>query len=307
MTNDPASDAALDALPPRKPRVALMGEFSAGKSTLTNLLLGGTPLPVKVTATRLPPVWISHGEPAVWREDVHGNVIPIDTAHLGDVQLEDTRLVRMTMEEDVLDMCDLIDMPGISDPNMPPEIWERILHEADHVIWCTHATQAWRQSEAAVWETVPEELRGRSLLLITRIDKIAPGRDRDRLLARVRHETRGLFADFFPISLTDAMKAGDDAAKWVASGAEAFMRRLVALVDDPEAPPLGTYEQGGPATAAPAPIRNMARNTAREGDNEIRPEDCEKVIVLPRRVVPVTGEGSRRPRPPARRAGPGRA
>ena len=46
----------------RRPRVCLMGEFSAGKSTLSNLLLGAEALPVNVTATQLPPVWISEGD-----------------------------------------------------------------------------------------------------------------------------------------------------------------------------------------------------------------------------------------------------
>jgi len=36
----------------RRPRIALMGEFSAGKSTLSNLLLGARPLPEKVTHFR---------------------------------------------------------------------------------------------------------------------------------------------------------------------------------------------------------------------------------------------------------------
>ena len=43
----------------KRPRVALMGEFSAGKSTLSNLLIGRAALPVNVTATQLPPVWMS--------------------------------------------------------------------------------------------------------------------------------------------------------------------------------------------------------------------------------------------------------
>ena len=43
----------------KRPLVALMGEFSAGKSTLSNLLIGKQALPVNVTATQLPPVWMS--------------------------------------------------------------------------------------------------------------------------------------------------------------------------------------------------------------------------------------------------------
>ena len=37
-----------------RPRIALMGEFSSGKSTLLNLLIGEALLPTKVTATELP-------------------------------------------------------------------------------------------------------------------------------------------------------------------------------------------------------------------------------------------------------------
>lgn len=281
----PADDAA-----PRKPRLALMGEFSAGKSTLTNLLLSGTPLPVKVTATRLPPVWISWGEPGALREDLQGKVFPVDAANLESVPLEETRLIRLTLEEDILQFCDLIDMPGISDPNMASEVWERVIGEADHIIWCSHATQAWRQSEAAVWDCVPEDLHDKSLLLLTRFDKIVSQSDRDRVLARVRRETRGLFADFFPVSLTEAMQAGDDRAKWDSSGAGAFVERLVDLLVNPSAPGAGTYEPGGtrlPETAHPAPDEGhvlgvpdavtttvtpkRVRAAGRDGDVDARP------------------------------------
>ncbi|MCB1364012.1 MAG: dynamin family protein [Rhodobacteraceae bacterium] len=220
----------------RKPRVALMGEFSAGKSTLTNLLLGGAPLPVRVTATRMPPVWVSHGEATAHREDMRGNLHPVAPDDIESVSLDDTRSIRLTREADILSLCDLIDMPGISDPNMGSDMWERVIGEADHIIWCSHATQAWRQSEAAVWEAIPESLYAKSLLLLTRFDKIVSRGDRDRVLARVRRETAGLFSDVFPVSLTQAVQAGDDRARWEDSGAEAFARRLVELLMTPDAP-----------------------------------------------------------------------
>ena len=55
-----------------KPVIAIMGEFSVGKSTLSNLLIGSNPLPVKVTATQLPPIWLSYGEQDPFREDLDG-------------------------------------------------------------------------------------------------------------------------------------------------------------------------------------------------------------------------------------------
>ena len=133
--------AEMDA--PRKPRIALMGEFSAGKSTLSNLLMGVRPLPEKVTATRLSPVWITHGTEAPYRVDMDGTTEPISIARLEDVPVNETRFIHLSIEADILEVCDLIDFPGISDPNMSSDVWERMLTEIDAVIWCTHATQAW--------------------------------------------------------------------------------------------------------------------------------------------------------------------
>jgi len=214
----------------RKPRLALMGEFSAGKSTLSNLLLGADPMPVKITATRLPPVWISYGENAAERVDLDGDAHEFDIADIADVVLEETQLIRLQMRSDILKLCDLIDMPGISDPNMQSDVWQAVIGEADHVIWCTHATQAWRQSEASTWESLPEELRKKSLLLLSRFDKLLTPRDRERVMGRVRRETRGLFHKVFPVSLTQALSAGEDSQIWEQSGAEPFVKSLVDLL-----------------------------------------------------------------------------
>lgn len=216
---------------PRKPRIGLMGEFSAGKSTLSNLLLGARPLPEKVTATRLAPVWLSHGTADPYRVDLNGETEPVTLTSLETVPFDTTRMIRVFLESDILALCDLIDFPGISDPNMPSIVWERLLPEVDAVIWCTHATQAWRQSEAAVWETMPESLRDFSILLITRYDKLINDTDRRRVFQRVRRETDGQFAATFPISLMQALQAGDDQTRWDDSGAGPFVTHLIAMIE----------------------------------------------------------------------------
>jgi GTP-binding protein EngB required for normal cell division len=214
----------------RKPRIAIMGEFSSGKSTLCNVLMGAKPLLEKVTATQLPPVWLSYGPDDAYTMGLDGHAYDLDLAELEQVSLETTEHVRIFMKSDILRYCDLIDMPGISDPSMSSEVWERMAYLADAVLWCTHATQAWRQSESGVWSTFPKEMRQNSLLLVTRFDKIVGDSDKAKVLKRVKQETEGLFSDVYPVSLLQAMRAGDDEAKWVESGVDAFTTALFDIV-----------------------------------------------------------------------------
>jgi len=209
----------------------LMGEFSAGKSTLSNLLMGQSPLPEKVTATRLSPVWLSYGTTAPYRMDVDGTTEPVSIERLEDIPVEQTRHIRLFLEADILEVCDLIDFPGISDPNMSSSVWERMLPEVDAVIWCTHATQAWRQSEAAVWDDMPAAVRENSILLITRFDKLTNEKDRTRVVKRVTRETNGQFGGTFPVSLLQAIQAGEDYDRWEASGAGPFTSHLIDVIE----------------------------------------------------------------------------
>jgi hypothetical protein len=280
----------------RKPIIAFMGEFSAGKSTLCNLMMGASPLPTKVTATQLPPVWVSYGDDEARREDIDGTTTPIDLNALDELPPERTRVIRIYQKADILDLCDLIDMPGISDPNMPPDLWQPVAEQADLVIWCTHATQAWRQSEAAAWAAINPDLYRSSLLLVTRFDKLLTERDRERVLRRVRKETDGLFADCLPISLTDALAANDDRERWEKSGAEAFTERLLVLLNDisrslsrqggrrPELP-----DHGATADAGMAPS---------EATGDEPPAVQAETRIVPRRVRARPAEGHRSPRPP---------
>ncbi|QJF53203.1 hypothetical protein G3256_11470 [Roseobacter ponti] len=214
----------------RRPRIALMGEFSAGKSTLANLMIGSEPLHVQIVATQMPPVWVSFGTGQAMVVDTDGKETPYAMTGTGPVDPEKTAYIRVFAEEDILRLVDIIDMPGISDPNMSSEVWERVLPLADGVVWCSASTQAWRQSEAAVWESVPEQVRSKSILLLTRADMLASSRDKSRVFRRVLSETEDLFAQRQMISLLEARDAGECADKWAESGAEDFVNAFLDIV-----------------------------------------------------------------------------
>ncbi|MGV6847875.1 MAG: dynamin family protein [Marinibacterium sp.] len=275
MNAEPMQDALAETRSARKPRLMLMGEFSAGKSTLANLLLGSSMSQVRVTATQMPPIWYCHGAPGAVHVDADGHETRIGIEDLSLAEPGDTRFITVRLPAEVLEFCDLIDMPGTSDPNMNHNLWEDLVSRADGAIWCTPSTQAWRQSEAAIWEQMPPAFHSDSLLLITRMDKLLTDRDRDRVTARVRREVDGAFRQVLPISLTQALAAGEDDAALDLCGATDFVDHLIALVeglaprvvdDTPDKIP-----DGAPASAAAGPgDRDGAAETANAAAN--RPE-----------------------------------
>ncbi|MEM1064289.1 MAG: hypothetical protein AAGJ74_02205 [Pseudomonadota bacterium] len=290
--------------PTPKPVIALMGEFSAGKSTLANLLICEGRSPTQVTATQLPPVWYSYGSGDPYVMGLDGRRTPISEAEMADVVIDSTSYIKVFLEADILELFDIMDMPGNSDPNMSPEVWQRAIHHADGVIWCSHATQAWRQSEAGAWEELPARLREWSLLLLTRWDKILSERDRARVLARVEKEAGPLFRDVFPISLVEALDSGDDRDRWVASGADAFVTALLDII-------MSLDGQARAQNAAPGPVAQRPLYKLNQDPPET-PDMLPKTVapletpqpaaatsgasVIPRRVE--AKAESQRPRPP---------
>ncbi|MGB7242118.1 MAG: dynamin family protein [Sulfitobacter sp.] len=301
--------------PIRKPRLGIMGEFSAGKSTLSNLLLGRRVLPEKVTATQLPPVWMTTGTDKPSRTTTDGQTHPILLDQLENISPEETRFIKINIEAEILHHCDIIDFPGISDPNMSSAVWERLLGEVDGVLWCTHATQAWRQSESSAWELIPEHVRQNSLLLITRFDKLVSKRDKDRVTARVARETSGLFADICPISLTQSLAAGNHESLRDASGASQLFDAIANILES-----LGNATARSNAQETPAkddackPAATPASDTTPEhAEVSSRPNDTPDAPVImaeqtqqqsPAAIVPrrVTSNGSARTQRPSRSA-----
>ncbi|SMX51284.1 GTPase [Actibacterium lipolyticum] len=201
MTNKKTRpEAPAEAAPrARKPRIMVAGEFSSGKTQLINGLLGATVLPSNVTSTSLPPIWIVGEDVSSFRLGTDGEKQQIET--LDGVSVTDTSFCLLSNPAPILEHFDVIDTPGNSDPNIPPECWERMLEYADVVIWCTNAVQAWRQSEKSVWNEMPEHLTENSTILITHADRMPDERSTQKVMRRVKRDAEPFFSHFLMGSL----------------------------------------------------------------------------------------------------------
>lgn len=197
LTNDTAISNDAQATP-RKPRVMVAGEFSSGKTKLINGLLGETVLPSNVTATALPPIWLVSGDKGLLAVDLEGNQRP--AASLQEVCVDDTSYCVLSHPAACLKQFEIIDTPGNSDPNIPAESWERMLAFADTVVWCSNATQAWRQSEKSVWTEMPDRLLN-ATMVITHADRMTDATSAHRVLRRVTREAGEFFDEIMMASL----------------------------------------------------------------------------------------------------------
>lgn len=304
LADDPVRAERLSQWARRKPRVALMGEFSAGKSTLLNFLVEADVLPTRATATEVPPVWFSHGDQGSYWVDEAGDRHTVTLAEIVDVPMS-ARYVRVFSTAEILEHCDIVDTPGISDPNLAAESWRFAAGVANMVLWCSSATQAWRETERSAWLSLPERLRRHSLIIVTRVDKLHTENDREKVRRRLARETTGMFHDMVFMATPDAVRAKADLARgessplWEESGAATLLDRLAERFEaiyadrgallrrhltgegapEPEfeAPPEPEPEVAPePVSVGPRPVRVRVGGPRRT--ERLRPEDADAVM-----------------------------
>ena len=216
-------------------RIAVIGEFNSGKSTLTNMLVRIESLPTAVISNTCIPTLLYHApEPEVFavyhdrrRERLRASsrASSQDIFRL-DVGLPSTRLRSLQ----------ILDLPGLADARFDGSLDDLTSHAADIALWCTSSTQAWKESERAAWEEIPARLRNRGLLVATHCDLLHNATDLEKLLCRLRSEAGPSFQDILPMSTVKALAvvredpASAAGAIWKTSGAEAFEAALDALL-----------------------------------------------------------------------------
>jgi small GTP-binding protein len=173
-------------------RVAIMGEFNAGKSTFVNALLGAEIAPTGVLPTT---ATLHH---VVFSPDPFARIQVLRApervvsperlrAALAEVQRDDGVIERVTVGYPLerLRYLELIDTPGFNAPNVDHAASAReALLEVHLVLWLLDASQPWKETERAVLA----EVRDGGVpvqFLVNKLDRVGDA-DRERVLSYVQ-------------------------------------------------------------------------------------------------------------------------
>ncbi len=222
----------------RPPRIGIFGEFNAGKTSLTNILLGRKALPTSVVTSDRGSTLLRYSDnPALYAISGEGGRHRLTSAAFQKL-IARPALTEIGVPFPRLREYEIVDTVGVSDPalgGLPPNrAASSYVHAA---VWCTVATQAWKRTEISQWRTMPASVRRRSLLVVTHIDAVQDPRDREKIAERIRCEAANLFHGFVMVSLTEALRAMspegeiNDHTAWHGSGAADLQDWFAEIVE----------------------------------------------------------------------------
>ncbi|WP_039018367.1 dynamin family protein [Halocynthiibacter namhaensis] len=217
--------------------IAFAGEFSAGKSSLANMLAGADILPTGIRHLPLPLVILNYSEKprtvAGWWGKEHK---AFDGVALEAAAETAPDFISVGMNTTALQQVSLFDLPGAGASGVTYDDTNTLdlLKFVDCAIWCTNGTSAWRESERALWSQVPGDLMKNSLLAVTHADLPSVIDDMPQLMQRLSAEKGTMFRDVVPIATPEAVHALADGPepdfdRWDASGGQLLAEKILEV------------------------------------------------------------------------------
>jgi hypothetical protein len=264
----------------RPVRIAVLGEENSGKSLFLNYLLEHQILPASRFSPDETEILIRYApEPSVYTVSREGHRARLTSRAFGALSKPDprpkprtssniiyqasggssaggseaarmfaksgaskppSRLIDVGLPIPMLKDIEMIEVRGMPDAKTvtPASLAFR---QVDIAIWCTLATQAWKETEAASWRGIPPARRQSALMLVTYKDAISDRQDEIKILERLYRATPGMFRDILLVSFKDAvaslLEADEEKARELKndSNVEAIERAHVLMVQERKA------------------------------------------------------------------------
>ncbi len=215
-------------------RIVVAGEFESGKSSVINAMLRDAVLPCNPGLASRPMIQITHSPTkSIDAEDRMGSsYTPHSLTELLDH--ESLAMCNLRIPLGLMAGVEILEIPfhhegGISKADLD------VIGNADLIIWVTIASQAWRLSEQTIIESLPYHARERSILAISRADKLRTGKDFDKIETRLQQDANRFFSElvFMQASRDKLERAITDTRVWEETGGAALASIANELVVTP--------------------------------------------------------------------------
>jgi len=194
--------------------VAIVGQFSSGKSTFLNALLSKDILPTGITPVTSKVIYINYGEEHKLRVTYHSGVheyFPIEEiAQFSDQRMkkmDDVKYLTIYIPAEILKEISFVDTPGLnSQSRLDTQSTRKVFQDVGGIIWLSMMDNAGKRSEQEVLERTMTSFKTKSLCLLNQKDKFT-----EEQIAKSTAYVEKQFADYFskviPISAKQALDA----------------------------------------------------------------------------------------------------
>jgi uncharacterized tellurite resistance protein B-like protein/GTPase SAR1 family protein len=199
-------------------RLAIVGEFSQGKSTLLNALLGEEIQPVRAIPCSGTLTTLKYGAEkrvTCHYKDGRQEVIPVDQYQqkasipedlaLGDrgTGLTESTLMEIVLEHPGLELCrhhvEIVDSPGLNEHPDRTAVTERLLQDADAAIFLANASRPLTQGERELLNSLkhqlqkdnPDEPADNLFVLVNFMDMLRTQQDKEQVQQLVGNFLQG--------------------------------------------------------------------------------------------------------------------
>ncbi len=191
--------------------IAIVGQFSSGKSTFLNALLSKDVLPTGITPVTSKVNFINYGEEYKLKVNYNNGANEYHSLEMISEftdqrkAVKDIKYLTLYAPMDILKDISFVDTPGLNSQSLEDTLTtKKILRDVDGIIWLTLIDNAGKESEAEVLNEYLENFKEKSLCVLNQKDKFTPA-EVDTTVSYIKDRFSIFFSHVIPISAKQAL------------------------------------------------------------------------------------------------------